>query len=328
LLCNPIYQLVDLADSTFLVLFFIAFIAYEAVQFPYFGVHDFIPSLLSTEHKTANIPYSHPVIFHIRCFTYSYVLYTKASTKRHKRGFGLRAFQGMQQHFMQKAYTTPRADEQLSIKEDKLSLDTSAIILAGGLSTRFRQDKGLLPLVGKPLVGHVLDAVDNIANERMVVTSSETQAKAFTKALGSNVRVVMDRGNLHSPLAGALAGFEKAAGTYSFLLPCDTPLVSREILSLLLDLSVNKTAVIPRWPNCFTEPLQAVYHTKSALEASMEAFEEGNMTMQSMVNKLLGVRYVSTLVLQQLDPELNTFLNVNAPLDLKKAENLLKRRKR
>jgi molybdopterin-guanine dinucleotide biosynthesis protein A len=207
-------------------------------------------------------------------------------------------------------------------------LDTSAIILAGGLSIRFRQDKGLLLLAGKPLIKHVLDGVGNMANEELVVASSKTQAEAYSKALGSNVKVVVDRGDLRSPLAGALTGFEKATGTYSILLPCDTPLVSREILSLLLDLSVNKTAVIPRWPNCYIEPLQAVYHTRSVLEASTEALEEGNMTMQSMVSKLIGVRYVSTLVLQQLDPELNTFFNVNSPLDLKKAENLLKRRKK
>jgi GTP:adenosylcobinamide-phosphate guanylyltransferase len=48
--------------------------------------------------------------------------------------------------------------------------------------------------------------------------------------------------------------------------------------------------------------------------------------MQAMVDKLRGVRYVSTLVLEQLDPELNTFINVNTAFDLKKAEAILNRR--
>jgi molybdopterin-guanine dinucleotide biosynthesis protein A len=43
-----------------------------------------------------------------------------------------------------------------------------------------------------------------------------------------------------------------------------------------------------------------------------------------MVDKLRGVRYVSTLVLRQLDPELKSFFNVNTPLDLKRAEAMLK----
>jgi molybdopterin-guanine dinucleotide biosynthesis protein A len=45
--------------------------------------------------------------------------------------------------------------------------------------------------------------------------------------------------------------------------------------------------------------------------------------MQAMVNKLNGVRYVSTLVIEQLDSGLKTFFNVNTPLDLRKAEAML-----
>jgi molybdopterin-guanine dinucleotide biosynthesis protein A len=83
--------------------------------------------------------------------------------------------------------------------------------------------------------------------------------------------------------------------------------------------------VIPRWPNGYIEPLQAVYCIKPAYEAAKNALSEGKLNMQSMVDRLRGVRYVSTLVLQQLDPELRTFFNINAPLDLKKAELMVKR---
>jgi molybdopterin-guanine dinucleotide biosynthesis protein A len=59
------------------------------------------------------------------------------------------------------------------------------------------------------------------------------------------------------------------------------------------------------------------------MEAAKNALSEGKMNMQSMVDKLRGIRYVSTLVLEQLDPEFRTFFNVNSPLDLRKAENML-----
>jgi molybdopterin-guanine dinucleotide biosynthesis protein A len=45
-----------------------------------------------------------------------------------------------------------------------------------------------------------------------------------------------------------------------------------------------------------------------------------------MIDRLHGVRYVSTLVLEQIDPELKTFFNVNNPIDLKKAEIMLRQR--
>jgi len=208
------------------------------------------------------------------------------------------------------------------IKDDKL-LKNSAIILAGGPSSRLGQDKGLLTLAGKPLIKHVLDAIGNLVDEKLVVVSSRTQAEDYSRVMSSKARVVIDKGNGQTPLLGASTGLEAANGEYSILLPCDTPFVSREVLSLLFDLCKNRAAVIPRWPNCYIEPLQAVYCTGPSLEAAKASLNEGKPNMQSMVDKLHGIRYVSTLVLQQLDPELRTFFNVNTPLDLKKAEAIL-----
>lgn len=203
-------------------------------------------------------------------------------------------------------------------------MDKSAIILAGGFSSRFGQDKGLLQLADKPLIRYVLDVLYGIVDETIVVVSSNVQAENFAKVTSSDIRIVIDSSDVQSPLVGALTGFEKAYGEYSLLLPCDTPLVSGDVLLLLLELCTNKNAVIPRWPNGYIEPLQAVYCTKAALNAAKKTLDEGKLDMQSMVNELRGVRYVSTLVLQQLDPKLRTFFNVNTPLDLKKAESMIK----
>jgi len=204
-------------------------------------------------------------------------------------------------------------------------LGKSAIILAGGVSSRFGQDKGLLQLANKPLITHVLDAISTIVDEKMVVASSKVQAENYAKALGSDVNVLIDVDDAQSPLVGALTGFKEAHGRYALLLSCDTPFVSRDVVSLLFEVCINRNAVIPRWPNGYIEPLQAVYCTKPAYEAAKNALSEGKLNMQSMVDRLRGVRYVSTLVLEQLDLELRTFFNINTPLDLRNAENTLKR---
>ncbi len=203
-------------------------------------------------------------------------------------------------------------------------MDKSAIILAGGFSRRFGEDKGLIALVNKPLIKHVLDAINDIVDEKIVVVSSKAQAENFAKVVGLNVNVVIDADDVKSPLVGALTGFKEARGEYALLLPCDTPLLSRDVLLLLLDLCANKAATIPRWPSGYIEPLQAVYLTKPALETAKNALRDGRLDMRSMIERLHGVRYVSTLVLKQLDPELKTFFNINTPLDLKKAELILK----
>lgn len=198
------------------------------------------------------------------------------------------------------------------------------MILAGGFSKRFGQDKALIELAGKPLILHVLDRASKIVDETVVVVSLETQRETFERLLSHKAIVVVDRHKAQSPLVGASAGFEGAQGEYCFLLPCDTPFVSSQAMRFLLDLCVNKSAVIPRWPSGYIEPLQAAYHTKSALTAAKTALEEGKLDLQSMIARLKGVQYVSTTVLRQMDTKLLTFFNINTFGDLKKAESLLK----
>ncbi|MEA2090556.1 MAG: molybdenum cofactor guanylyltransferase [Thermoproteota archaeon] len=201
----------------------------------------------------------------------------------------------------------------------------SAVILAGGVSQRLGGEKGLVSLAGKPIILHVLDQVSKIVNEKVVVVGSDVQKEKIVNTVKNRARVVMDECEAQSPLVGALTGFKHAHGDYSLLLPCDTPFISPEIASLLLQACIKKAAAIPRWPNGFIEPLQAAYHTKSAFEASKTSFEEEKLDLQSMIAHLPNVRYVSTLVLRQIDQKLLTFLNVNTLEDLKKAESILKK---
>jgi molybdopterin-guanine dinucleotide biosynthesis protein A len=203
-------------------------------------------------------------------------------------------------------------------------LKNSALILAGGFSRRLGQDKGLINLAGKPLILHVVDRVSKVVDETVVVVGSRVQKKKFESLSGHKANVVADKHEAQSPLVGALTGFESAKGEYSLLLPCDTPFISSQITQFLLDTCVNKGAVIPRWPSGYIEPLQAAYQTKLALAAAKEALEQGKLDLRSMIARLRRVRYISTVVLRQMDPKLLTFFNINTLGDLKRAESLLK----
>ncbi len=203
-------------------------------------------------------------------------------------------------------------------------MKTSAIILAGGFSKRLGRDKGLVELAGRPLILHVLDRIYHFVDETVAVVGSDNQRSAFAPLLGRRANVVIDKYEMQSPLVGAATGFGNARGEYSLLLPCDTPFVSSRVVSLLLDLCVNKSAAIPRWPSGYIEPLQAAYKTKSALNAAKRVLEQGKLNLGSMISYMGGVRYISTIVLQQVDPRLLSFFNINTPEDLKKAESMLR----
>ena len=203
-------------------------------------------------------------------------------------------------------------------------MERSAIVLAGGFSSRFGQDKGLLELADKPLIRHVTDAIDPLVDEVVVVTKSRERVLKYSNVLVADVHFVVDVCEARSPLIGALTGFGSAHGKYSLLLPFDTPFISEQVVSLLFELCQGKAAVIPRWPNGYIEPLNAVYHTKLALEAAENAVTEGKLKVRALIEKLQGVRYISTIAIQQLDPELLTFFNVNTPADLNKAMTMIK----
>jgi len=204
-------------------------------------------------------------------------------------------------------------------------LGYSAIILAGGSSRRFGRDKGLVELLGKPMILHVYDRVEPLVDEVIIVVSSETQLAKY-KNLASHAKVILDEGNLQGPLMGAVAGFRNAVSNYSILLSCDTPLLSEKVVSLLLELAVGNDAVIPRWPNKYIEPLQAVYNTKMAYASAIEAVEKRSFRLLDMVMGLEKILYLSSLALSKIDSDLDTFLNVNTPSDLVKAEKILKSR--
>jgi molybdopterin-guanine dinucleotide biosynthesis protein A len=201
-------------------------------------------------------------------------------------------------------------------------LKSSAIILAGGFSKRFGRDKGLVKLKGKPLVMYLLEKVAKVVDEKIIVVGSEAQKDAFSPLFEHVADVIVDKYDGHGPLIGALTGLETVQSKYSLLLPCDTPFLSSEIAALLLDCCIQRSAAIPRWPNGWIEPLQAAYNTKSAIIATKKALNHGKMDMLSMISHLQGIRYISTLVLQKLDPKLLTFFNINTFEDLKKAESL------
>ena len=209
---------------------------------------------------------------------------------------------------------------------DVCCLDKSVIILAIDSSNKFGEDKGLLSLDDKPVLKYVVDAVKGIAEETIIVTSSKEHADSYAKIVSPKVRFVCDADESTGLLGAALAGFEAAEGKYSLVLPFDSPLVSQDVVNLLFDCAMGKSAVVARSPDCEVEALHAVYNTKVALEATKEALSEGEVDVEAMLDRLHGVRYMSTMVIKQLDPDFKTFFRIITPLDLKKAVVMLKPR--
>ena len=197
----------------------------------------------------------------------------------------------------------------------------SAIILSGGESKRFGQDKGLFQVLQKPLISFVIEKVKPFIDELLLVTK-RTSANAYS-SLFPTARILVDEYSSQGALAGIATGLNHAHGTYSYVLPSDTPLLSAKVLALLRDASSDHDAVIPRWPSGYLEPLQAIYHTQAAAGAALFSIQEENFRLRNLISHLDAVKYISTVTLAQYDPNLRTFLNINQVDDLHEIRHLL-----
>ncbi|NLB75835.1 MAG: NTP transferase domain-containing protein [Crenarchaeota archaeon] len=202
-------------------------------------------------------------------------------------------------------------------------MEKTAIILASSISREFYSKKAILELEGKPLITYIIQSVEDIVEEIIVVTDSYEIAEAYSNFVPSGKFVVNINKNKNE-LSDVVTGLEAAQGEYSLVLPAGSLFVSPELITLLFDLCIGKNAVVPRWTNQECEPLHAVYNTKETLEIVNTVLSEGETDMSCAVERLRGVRYLSTMVIEQLDPDFKSFFTVTTPIALKKALTMAK----
>lgn len=110
--------------------------------------------------------------------------------------------------------------------------DITGVALAGGRGQRMHgADKGLLLLGGRPLVGHVLAALEAVAGT--VLINANRNAELY-RAFGPPVIPDPDA-SFQGPLAGLLSAMRAAGTPYLLSVPCDTPLLTGPLLMRLVN---------------------------------------------------------------------------------------------
>ena len=106
----------------------------------------------------------------------------------------------------------------------------TGVILAGGRATRMGgDDKGLIPVNGRPMIRWVIDVLRPQVAE--VLINANRNLDQY-RALGFPVIDDGDR-EFRGPLAGIAAGMRAATGKYVAFAPCDSPLVCSDLVSRL-----------------------------------------------------------------------------------------------
>jgi molybdenum cofactor guanylyltransferase len=182
----------------------------------------------------------------------------------------------------------------------------TAIILAGGKSSRMKEDKGLVYFNGKMLVEHVIESVKKITNKIIIIT-----ANAAYKQLG--YPCIEDEMKDKGPLGGILTGLVNSSTQKNILLGCDLPFLSENILSGLINNSGDEDVLLTEHLGK-AEPLCSVYD-RSCITHLRLKLEQNQL---KITNALEGLK---TRVISFDNEEWfvgNEFANINSIEELNK----------
>lgn len=188
----------------------------------------------------------------------------------------------------------------------------TAVVLAGGRSSRMGVNKMFLPLGDKPVILHLLEVVKRIFAECIVVTDEPALFQNYGVKVVQDILVCREKNSL----AGIHAGLFYASYHYAFILAGDMPFVRPQVIKHLCTYANGCDVIVPK-EGKFFQPLCAIYH-KNCLPLIEEQLANGIFRIDRFYPKV-RLCEVDVNELKQFDPEGYTFFNINTPEDYTQA---------
>ena len=192
----------------------------------------------------------------------------------------------------------------------------SAIILAGGLSSRMGHPKAELPFARGTMLDHVVSEMMRVFAD-LVVALAKPRRYSWES---ERSRTIVDAEPNRGPVAALEQALREIRFNRAFVCSCDVPLVSGDLARRLCEMLGDDDALIPRVDGKL-QTLHAVYRKECAnVLATMRS--KGENRLHEIVN-YARVRIAPEEELRALDPELLSFFNVNTPKDYQRAVKLM-----
>lgn len=194
----------------------------------------------------------------------------------------------------------------------------TAIILAGGKSTRMGTDKALIRVSDDNMLESAVRALAGGFSELIISANNRSYESLEIKTVSD---VYPGRG----PLAGIHAGLLASGNDVNFVVPCDMPFIDVQLALYMVELANGFDVVVPKI-GTYYEPLFAVY-TKNCLPAIEAHLLAGrNKVMKLYTDTGLKIRYVNEAEIEKFGHSESLFFNVNTPVDLEQAKNMAGRK--
>jgi molybdopterin-guanine dinucleotide biosynthesis protein A len=189
-------------------------------------------------------------------------------------------------------------------------MSVSAVVLAGGRSSRFGRDKLAEPIDGRTLLAHAVEAVAAVAEEIVVVLSPDAHEPPLPVA----VRFAHDTEPYRGPLVGLLAGLEATTGNRVVVVAGDMPTLEPAVLGLLLD-RIGPARASALEDGGVTRPLPMTVERRAALTICRGLVADGRRDLRSLLDGL-AVSTVHETEWRSDDPGARTLRDIDRPSDL------------
>lgn len=183
--------------------------------------------------------------------------------------------------------------------------DITAVILAGGKSSRMGSDKSLLKLGGKTLIENIIDTLRPYVSSIIIVTNNKEKYGFL-----NNISFIPDIIKNQGPFIGLISGIKSIDTKWCFVTSCDMPLIDGNIVEYLWRRK-NGYIVSPFSINGY-EPLISLY-AKDILPFAEKMMTEGIRSINKFIDNMEKLGYVDKIDKHVLLKEFgeNTFLNIN-----------------
>jgi molybdopterin-guanine dinucleotide biosynthesis protein A len=188
--------------------------------------------------------------------------------------------------------------------------DSSAIILAGGKSSRMGRAKALLQFDGEPLIAHLVRGLKNLFDEIVIVAAPGQELPPLEATL------VRDEVAYQGPVGGISYGLRAARGEACFVTSCDVAFLNAALITHLVSRISDHDVVVPYWDERF-QPLHAVYR-RSVLPLLEGQLERGELRPVYLFDKVRTLK-ISADEIRRFDADGLSFFNMNAPADYEAA---------
>lgn len=194
--------------------------------------------------------------------------------------------------------------------------DITGVILSGGKSSRMGTNKSFLKINDTTIIGRIVELMKSIFAEVIVITNTPEEYEFL------NVPLYEDIYKWKGPLAGIHSGLVHSKTEKNFVISCDVPLMTKDMIEYIVEFDTNHPVTIAR-ADGFIQQLAGRY-SKSVIPKAEKILQQkieetGKDEQKKRCCSVL--RLMDEVGSEIIDAEKllfykkNIFLNINKPRD-------------